>query len=239
MRVYLDAQKLRQDGNGKQSPLLVCPGCDGRPPSVSDGKIHEDLDHFFPKSRYPLLAIHLLNLTPFCKDCNQTYKGSKDAIGDEDALVADVLCLHDIFHPYLRPAQPATEVVVARDEAGEPHLHLHCRHNDARQLAWLHSLLYTLNVNGRWDGELSEGRLRSKLEMLLFHRLQSEHQVGWQLDEVVIREHLETAVATLSHFVGSEPGNVAVLAYARWLASDEAAQREWVGVKTAVFVSSP
>lgn len=226
LRAYLNAQKLRQDENGRQSPLLVCPGCDGRPPSVSDGKIHEDLDHFFPKSRYPLLAVHLLNLTPLCKDCNQTYKGSKDAIADNNDQVADVHCLHDIFHPYLRPAQPEVAINVRRLADGQPHIVVEPRQNDAQMLARLHSLLYTLDVNGRWDGDLIEERLRPKLEMLLLHGWQDDEQV----DEEKLRDGLETAVATLSRLIGREPGNVAALAYARWLAGDVQAQQEWLSV---------
>lgn len=226
LRAYLDAQNRRRDANGNSSPLKVCPGCDGRPPSVSDGKIHEDLDHFFPKSRYPLLAVHLLNLTPFCKDCNQTYKGSKDAIMDDDAQVAGVHCLHDIFHPYLRPAQPEVAVNVCRLADGQPHIVVEPRQNDAQPLARLHSLLYTLNVNGRWDGDLIEERLRPKLEVLLLHGWQDDGQV----DEEKLRDGLATAVATLSRFIGREPGNVAALAYARWLVGDVAGQSEWLAV---------
>lgn len=225
LRAYLDAQNYRQE-SGRLSPLKVCPGCDGRPPSVSDGKIHEDLDHFFPKSRYPLLAVHLLNLTPFCKDCNQTYKKAKDAILDGDDLVADVHGLPDIFHPYLRPALPEVVVSVARDGNSEPHLTVQSRYNDQQQSARLHSLLYTLDVNGRWDGDLIEDRVRPKLEMLL--------QQGWQdegqINEEKLREGLVTAVDTLSRFIGREPGNVAALAYARWLVGDVQAQGEWLRV---------
>ncbi len=233
LRAYLDAQNRPRD-EGRLPELKVCSGCDGRPPSVSDDKIHEDLDHFFPKSRYPLLAVHPLNLTPFCKDCNQSFKRSKDAIGDSDTQVADVHCLDDIFHPYLRPAQPEVAVSVARDANDEPHVVVQPRHNDRQQLARLQSLLYTLDVNGRWDGDLIEERLRPKLEMLLFYGYQAERG-NLQLDEVWLQEGLETAVATLNRFIGREPGNVATLAYARWLVGDERGQQDWLAVATAVM----
>ncbi|MGF1827446.1 hypothetical protein [Vibrio splendidus] len=37
-----------------------------------------DLDHFYPKSKYPYLALSFFNHIPSCKICNTTYKGSKD-----------------------------------------------------------------------------------------------------------------------------------------------------------------
>ena len=80
--------------------------------------------------RYPLLVMHLLNLTPFCKDCSQTVKKIKDAILDGGEQVVDVHNLHDIFHPYLCPALPDVEVSIARDAVGEPHVEVPPRQND-------------------------------------------------------------------------------------------------------------
>lgn len=40
--------------------------------------ITPDLDHFFPKSRYPFLAVTLSNLVPSCLSCNQRAKNDED-----------------------------------------------------------------------------------------------------------------------------------------------------------------
>ncbi|NDI77567.1 hypothetical protein DYH56_05930 [Psychrilyobacter piezotolerans] len=37
-----------------------------------------DLDHFYPKSLYPYLALSLYNFIPSCQICNSRFKGSKD-----------------------------------------------------------------------------------------------------------------------------------------------------------------
>lgn len=37
----------------------------------------DELDHFYPKSEYPFLAVSFYNLIPSCKTCNQTFKGTK------------------------------------------------------------------------------------------------------------------------------------------------------------------
>ena len=34
----------------------------------------DELDHFYPKKKYPFLAISFYNLIPSCKTCNQTFK---------------------------------------------------------------------------------------------------------------------------------------------------------------------
>lgn len=46
-------------------------------------------DHWFPKSKYPLLAISFFNLIPSCYTCNSSVKGDM------------VLNLHDHVHPYI------------------------------------------------------------------------------------------------------------------------------------------
>ena len=37
----------------------------------------DELDHFYPKKKYPFLAVSFYNLIPSCKTCNQTFKGTK------------------------------------------------------------------------------------------------------------------------------------------------------------------
>jgi len=49
-----------------------------------------DLDHFFPKSRYPFLAISLYNLVPSCHNCNSNFKSTKE------------FALDTHVHPYVR-----------------------------------------------------------------------------------------------------------------------------------------
>lgn len=41
-------------------------------------KTTADLDHFYPKSLYPFLALSLYNFIPSCQICNSRFKGNKD-----------------------------------------------------------------------------------------------------------------------------------------------------------------
>ncbi|MDD7793716.1 HNH endonuclease [Clostridium sp. 'White wine YQ'] len=61
--------------------LKVCPYCNRQyiTPIYSEaGKMRADLDHFFPKSRYPYLSMSIFNLVPSCKFCNSSLKGKKE-----------------------------------------------------------------------------------------------------------------------------------------------------------------
>ncbi|MCT4664936.1 MAG: hypothetical protein N4A45_06850 [Flavobacteriales bacterium] len=48
-----------------------------------------EFDHWFPKSKYPLLALSFYNLIPSCHICNSNLKGDDD------------MSLDDYLHPYL------------------------------------------------------------------------------------------------------------------------------------------
>lgn len=67
----------------KSSEIFICPYCFRSYIGVIEkekGKraITPDLDHFYPKSKYPFLAVTLSNLIPSCLFCNQRAKKAID-----------------------------------------------------------------------------------------------------------------------------------------------------------------
>lgn len=219
LKAYLDRQKIQ-----------VCPACDGMPPSIDDyaDKIREDLDHFFPKSKYPFWAIHPLNLTPFCKVCNQTYKGAKDAITDQVEDVINVIALEHIYHPYLRPAHSEVDLIVERDAVNhEPHLKIIPKFDDPVHRARLHSLNYLLNLESRWNGEIKAGRLRNPIKAYLIYSTYAERDEEYErngqsfvLTEKLIDHKFSNIEKTITGEIGSRPGSLPASAYARWVTSD-------------------
>lgn len=45
---------------------------------IKDKIARPELDHWYPKSKYPLLSMNYFNLIPSCSVCNSSVKGSKD-----------------------------------------------------------------------------------------------------------------------------------------------------------------
>ena len=221
LRAYLAAQRPIH--------LNVCPGCDGSAPSVADGRINEDLDHIFPKSRYNFLAIHPLNLTPLCKYCNQTYKGSKDPILDADPSVEDVHSLREIFHPYLLPAKDHIDVVVEANAKAEPHFTLKTKIISPQENARLHSLQYLLRLEERWNGELQEERLRDKVEGFLLFSNQDEQNPDFEPDMTWLDSRLIHAIEYFRWGTGRIPGSVPAQAYTEWVAKTSTGKGKVVG----------
>jgi hypothetical protein len=67
----------------KASEIYICPYCHRSYIGVIEEEngtraIQPDLDHFYPKSKYPFLAVTLSNLIPSCLFCNQRAKNDID-----------------------------------------------------------------------------------------------------------------------------------------------------------------
>ena len=79
-----DYNELYKEGKWSRHKLLsligieVCPYCQRNYISSYDEKTTADLDHFYPKSLYPFLALSLYNFIPSCQICNSRFKGNKD-----------------------------------------------------------------------------------------------------------------------------------------------------------------
>ena len=71
----------------------VCPFCFINQYKNRLSPKREDLDHYFCKSIYPLIAANMHNLVPMCSECNQTYKR-------EEKIALDGVNRVPVFYPY-------------------------------------------------------------------------------------------------------------------------------------------
>ena len=70
--------------------LKTCPYCNAMLAiTVKGKKARFQLDHFYPKSKYPFLSISFFNLIPCCANCNQAKSDSSVKLGDDFHLYAN------------------------------------------------------------------------------------------------------------------------------------------------------
>ena len=87
-KVY-EQKFAKENSIGRKYYDIIKGNAKGRCPICGGGKL-KNLDHFLPKSKYPLLCVTPVNLIPTCRDCNM----------DKGAEVSDDY--YEIpFHPYL------------------------------------------------------------------------------------------------------------------------------------------
>lgn len=72
--------------------IHICLYCNDEPIQTKGNRVRfrTDLDHFYPKTKFPFLAVTLSNLIPAGKTCNQSYKGNKDMTEYEHPFVRGV-----------------------------------------------------------------------------------------------------------------------------------------------------
>jgi hypothetical protein len=78
--------------------ITCCPYCNKNYTTSHDTKkkdgdrknVFPEFDHFYPKSKYPLLAISFYNLIPSCSICNTHFKQEKDPFDE------------NLFYPYTK-----------------------------------------------------------------------------------------------------------------------------------------
>ncbi len=219
--------------------MMVCPGCDGAPPEQeADGTIREDVDHFFPKSRYPFLTIHPLNLTPYCKHCNQDYKKAKDPLKSKNGI--PTIALGDIFHPYIHSARNAVkisevQVLVQRDRAAVPHVKITASSNDPHCTSRRNSLDHLLSLQTRWDGALAAKQTTKSIKQL-FVNLIREAGRPFNPDEVWLLDKLPNIEKTIEDGIGESERHVSAHAYVQWMRTDPNVRAEWLE-KLRVYIS--
>ncbi len=76
------------------SKVKVCPYCNSafilNYQKDKNNKSTADLDHYYPRSRYPFFAVNLWNLIPVCSTCNSRFKAQYDTFSNE------------ILYPYIK-----------------------------------------------------------------------------------------------------------------------------------------
>lgn len=128
---------------------IVCGYCDGPLGDVGTKLEANDCDHFFPKSKWPHLAIHPANLFSACKDCNETWKLDKVPMGSGDASG-----LNDTYHPMLRAG--VTNIVVNAVVSTATDRLVKIQITDPSFPRRAETLSETLDLESRWTNSVNE-----------------------------------------------------------------------------------
>ena len=117
-------QDFVQEFHAKNPNLFICAICDGGAYSTkTEAQIHTSVDHFFPRSIYPHLSCHPLNLIPICSNCNSYIKGDANPL----VLNGQPVGLIDFVLPYQKQDTAFREktyvAVVKRDPRPDKQQH--------------------------------------------------------------------------------------------------------------------
>ena len=127
----------------------ICPICLN---SVSNGETDEDVEHYFPKSRYPCLCLHPYNLYFCCSVCNSRFKGTKSPLKGKHKNVGS------IFLPYLDTVkeQAQLEFENPEDKDSEVVKMLPAENGDSDTGEKIKEFDRLFSLEERWSGQLEE-----------------------------------------------------------------------------------
>lgn len=126
--------------------LQACPVCLNR---KSNARKETDLEHYFPKGVYSPLILHPSNLFFICKDCNETYKGTRDALRKRGGPKP----LRDVFLPYQDTVKDHTTVTFRR-KAGTDHIELRSASGDPAEQEKINNFDYLYQLEDRWSADI-------------------------------------------------------------------------------------
>jgi hypothetical protein len=187
----------------------VCGYCDGPLGELGEKFEANDCDHFFPKSRWPHLAIHPANLFSACKGCNSTWKGAALPMG-----AADASGLNGTYHPMLRPGRRVVVVHADASPTSARQVKISITDPDVPRRA--ETLVATLDLACRWENSIND-KLDQGISVLVAKTARDRGR-GWQADEASVLQVIEDDIAWALAQVGKEERcirHVAALQYLR------------------------
>lgn len=207
------------------SGLCICPICDMTPlRTMVRESFYVDIDHFFPKSLYPHLAIHPYNLIPICHVCNS---GAKKALDPLANPVGPRYRTDSIRLPYHSTTSLGEELFISPPTPGQPFvLRTFALRGDvvsSHTIEAINDILLRLyDIPKRWQegsdtiGEIMFRRVREHLWFL--ETEPTAQQAQTYLDELltIIEKHSST----------QEPYSIAMLWWLVYLGNTDLAQDE-------------
>jgi hypothetical protein len=194
------------------SDLNVCPACDGqRPDSIGD-KNYSDADHYLPKAAYSFLAVHPANLVPICKECNSSFKGTRDPIDEVDDAP-----LVNIFIPYYRPALDFIDVETRQTDTGV--LQFRILDSNGTRSRRVDNLDRTFRLEERWVSRQRQVVGSVSEELTGARRI--IRRLGGSPGDIELRAQLQDMLERRAERIGKDHNYVLHTSYLRFAEADQ------------------
>lgn len=168
------------------SSIGFCPACNGqRPSNISRNRSNtakapdntddddvfrsSDVDHFFPKEKYPFLSIHPDNLIPTCSECNTKAHRSYDPLDDHSTET-----LLDTFHSYYCPAIEHIKLYI--DSQTGKGVKAVIREQDGTRSKRINNLVRVFDLETRW-ADWFEAFINSRIPVIRAHSITTQEGV--------------------------------------------------------------
>jgi len=131
---------------------VLCPTCMGELTDI-------EIDHYFPRSKFPILSIHPNNLMPICSQCNGVNhdgKGKKIPTSPiDDRNINKPGSINNIYIPYLDSFFENIDVLVIKDDDRNEKFRIMDITSDAQEEVKLKNYNNLFSLEKRWSKYVS------------------------------------------------------------------------------------
>lgn len=180
--------------------LGICGYCDGPLGDIGTKADANDCEHFFPKSKWPHLAIHPANLFASCKGCNETWKLDKTPMGN-----ADEAGIRGTYHPSLLTG--ASLISVTAKESPKHPMRVYIEIRDEALPERAQTLVNTLDLEARWSNDVNEKMDGRGISVFVSKAFQDRFR-GQTPNEAEIGELLDDSIIWARKNVGIEERSI-------------------------------
>ena len=177
---------------------------------VTNGETDEDVEHYFPKSKYPCLSLHPYNLYFCCTTCNTRFKGTKSPLKGKTRDIGR------IFLPYLDTVKDAVQLKFENPGDKDSEVVKMLPKEDAvpetKEKIREFDRLFALEE--RWSGQLE------CYYMSLYRRYQEKCGDG-EMSLEKLKESLEEDIKRNQIIQNWQPGRYLEGEYMKWIANKQ------------------
>lgn len=178
----------------------ICGYCDGPLGEIGTKADANDCDHFFPKSKWPHLAIHPANLFATCMGCNETWKLDNAPMGN-----ADEAGIRGTYHPSLLPGSSLISVDAKQSPKHPMRVSIEIRDEEVPTRA--KTLVETLDLEARWSNDVNEEMDGKGVSVFVAKAFQLKSR-GQSPDEAEIGELLDGSISWARENIGKEERSI-------------------------------
>lgn len=201
-------------GYKRTNPSLeyICPCCDNAftdNPRTVGGQGYT-IEHYFPKSLYPSLSLHPMNLIPMCNFCNDI-KGNVDPLNPLPLPIILSISYAEMFHPYSRPVRGLAKLEVITNPACSESMEFIAKNPPPTYKPSIDSYSIMYQIPDRWN----KNRARVDGRITLYIKRVQKRFNGVTIDDKIFDQILQESIQELEEGFGIDH-----LSYpaAHWLA---------------------
>jgi len=192
----------------------VCPCCDNAYTTDNPRTINGQgctIEHYFPKSIYPSLSLHPLNLIPMCDFCNNK-KEDKDPLNLLLQPAPLLIPYEEVFHPYSRPVRNIATLMVTSNSTLPEKLEFKAKNPPPTYGSSIEAYSIIYQIPDRWN----KSRTKVDNRVALYIRRVQRRFGGVRIDDRVFDQILQEAIDELVDSFGSDHLSYPAASWLTW-----------------------